>query len=139
MSLTYEEAYDEILTMYKAAWDVTGYEAFYEEVPKEQPSSEVPFTYVSVKFVDGFSAGMGASSGQRMFRRTGFVMVQLFCQSGKGLSESLQMAKVIADAFEGKCSPGNVWFRSVVPKDMGQDGDFRQTNIVIDFEYDEIK
>jgi hypothetical protein len=139
MSLTYEEAYDEMAEMIKAAWDVTGYQAFYETVRDEQDTSTEPFIYYSCKIAGAFQAAMGAATGQRMFRRTGQIIIQLFCRSGKGLSESLQLAKVIADAYEGKSSPGGVWFKNVVPKDQGRDGMFQQTNVVIDFEYDEIK
>ena len=139
MSLTYEEAYDEMTAMMKASWDATGYQIFYETVRDEQDTSTDPFVYYSSKLGSAFQAAMGAAAGQRMFRRRGMIIIQLFCRSGKGLSESLQLAKVIADTYEGKSSPGGVWFKNVTPKDMGRDGIFQQTNIVVEFEYDEIK
>lgn len=139
MSLTYEQAYDEMLDMFKAGWDTTGYDVFYEDGPEDDHTGTTPYVVQKIQHLDSDQRGFGASSGQRMFQRDGLLTFQVCSLSAKGLSGSYQLAKVVADIYEGKSSPGGVWFRSVRIREAGTKGAFYQTNVIISFEYYEAK
>jgi hypothetical protein len=89
--------------------------------------------------VDGFQATLKSPTGQATYRRTGLLTVQIFVASGSGLQTTYDLVKVVADAFEGKSASGGLWFRDVRVREVGRDGAFRQTNVIIEFDYDEVK
>lgn len=138
MSVTFEQATDEILILFKAAWDTTTFDAFYENVADDRDDSEDPYCQVWIRHTAGAQRTMGAPGGRR-FNRTGILLVQLYCPSGKGLQESYRLAKVLADAFEGSRTPGDVWFRNTKIDERQRDGNFRRLDFTTEFSYDEIK
>lgn len=137
MSYTYEEAYDLMMTLFKTAWDGTGHRAFYENIENDRETDDTAFAHVSISHASGFQATLGGT-GSRIFRRTGVITIMIYTQAGKGLQESHQLAKVAADAFEGQ-STGGIWFRNVRINEIGREGAFYQTNVIVEFEYDETK
>lgn len=139
MSLTYKEAKNEILDIFKAAWDPTGYPVHYEAVREDRSTDQNPWAVVTLQHAAGFQSTLNGANGTRTFTRLGFVTVQIFKPSGKGLQEAYDLAKVVSDAFEGTATPGGVWFRDVRLNEVGRDGEFFQMNVVAEFRYDEVK
>lgn len=137
MSLTYEQAYDEILTTFKNAWDTTGHKAFYENIEDDRETDDSAFAKIQVTHSGSRQDTLGGI-GSRTFRRSGIVTIRIYTQAGKGLQESHQLAKVATDAFEGKSVSG-IWFRNVRAIEIGREGSFYQVNVIAEFEYDEIK
>lgn len=138
MSLTYEQAVDEILTIFKTAWDTTTYDVFYQSVKTSRGSSTDPWAVVSISHAGGFQATLSGVTGSKTYRRQGELEVHIFTAVGKGLQEFYNLAKVVTDAYEGS-STGGVWFRNVRINEIGRDGEFVQNRVVVDFQYDEIK
>lgn len=138
-SLTYREAKDEILAIFKAAWDPTGWPVHYQDVRKQRSSDENPWAVVTLNHSAGFQDTLSGVIGSRTFTRLGFLTTQIFVPVGKGLQEAYDLAKIVSDAFEGASTPGGVWFRDVRLNEVGRDGEFFQLNVVADFRYDEIK
>lgn len=134
--MTYQQAYDAILTLFNTSWVTTGHRVFYENVENDRETDDTAFAYVDFAHATGFQATLGGAN--RSFRRQGIITIRIFTQAGKGLQESHQLAKVAADAFEGQ-STGGVWFRNVRINETGRNGAFYQTNVVVEFEYDERK
>lgn len=141
MSLTYDQAYDEILTIFKEGWDTTGHIAFYEDVEAARLKTNAPYAKVEVNFGESRQTGFGGDTTGvgKLFTRRGDFRCYLFTLAGKGLSESLPLVKVVVDSFEGKHSPGGVWFKTVNTEDIGRSGAFRVTDIAVFFEFDERK
>lgn len=139
-NLTYLQAQDEMLAMVKAAWDTTAYadRMFYEGVPFDRPTDQSPWAVTYIRHASGAQRTLGGSSGS-LFERLGVTIINIFIPTGKGLSESYPLAKVLSDAFEGKSSPGGIWFRNVRIVEIGSEGDFHQTNFLADFTYTETK
>lgn len=136
MSLTDTEAYGEILTMFKAAWDPRV--AAYPDVDFAIPSGETVWARLSYDILTRRQSGFG--DGQRKFERVGLLSFQIFTPLGGGSTDALNLAKVVADAFEGQSSPGGVWFRDLTgPSPAGVSGAFRQANMSVAFEYFEVK
>lgn len=136
MTYTYDQAYDLMMALFKAAWDTTGHEIFWENVENKRETDNTAFARIDISHSIGSQATLGGPA--RSFRRVGAITIRIYTQAGKGLQESYQLAKVAADAFEGK-STGGIWFRNVRINEVGRQGAYYQLNVVVDFEYDEIK
>ena len=137
-NITYEEAMDDMQGMVLAAWTPTGHNVYWEAVGANREGDDTAWLVSSIRHVGGRQATLGGT-GNRSFERTGIIFLQIFTRVGKGLQESYQLAKVLADAFEGKSSPNGVWFRNVRINEAGKDGAFTQTNVTIEFQYNEVK
>jgi len=139
MTATYAQAVDDILGVFKAAWDPTSHTALYTNVKGEVPSGEDPWARVNLQHTGGNQASLTGGLGTTRWARMGFLAVQIFVPIGEGLSEAHALAKIISDAFEGASTANGVWFRNVRVNEVGPDGDWYQVNVVVDFEYDEVK
>lgn len=146
MSLTPEQARDDILTAFAAAWAsktpaVNGGAVppvKYDQVASSEPPQDTPWARVTVMHATGTQRSMG-TVGSRLFSRTGVVTVQVFVPGGQGLALADRLGKIALDAFEGQHTPGDVWFRDATLREVGPDGPWWQTNVVATFAYDEQK
>lgn len=139
LSLTYTQARDEILTLLKAAWDPTTYPMIYDDLKGSVPTTSTPWARATLKHFTGNQSTLANDVGNRRFSRSGNLTVQIFTESGKGLSLSDTLAKIVTDAFEGQTSPSGIWFRNVRYNEAVADGNWYQVNVIVDFEYDELK
>ncbi len=138
MTATIPQAADDILTLFKTAWDLTGYPLLYEGIGGEKPTAQGPWARITLRHFLGDQESLGPIGG-RKFSKGGLVIVQTFVPIGEGLSDAYNVAKIAADAFEGKATPLNVWFRNVRINEIGAEGDWYQVNVLADFTYDEVK
>lgn len=138
--MRFVEAQDEMLTMAKDAWDSTSYPGnlFFEGAKSDRPTDQSPWAKAYVRHSTGAQRTLGGV-GSRMFDRVGVFIVSVFTPTGKGLSESYQLCNTVADAFEGKSSPGGIWFRNSRINEVGSEGDFLQVNFTVEFVYSEQK
>ncbi len=136
LSITFKQATDEMLTMVKAAWDPTGHEMFYESVREQRETDDTPWASTVIRHASGRQLTFGKPA---QFERIGTIIVSVYAQVGKGLSDPYALAKILADAFEGQSSPSGVWFRNVRINEIGRDGQFTQVNMLTDFTYTEVK
>jgi hypothetical protein len=139
-------ARDDILSLFYSAWNAgppsQGIAVVYDDTmgstPKDgQPA--LPWARAVVKHLNGGQASLANFNGTSRYRRAGIFTVQVFTPYGGGLSLSDTLVSVIVNAFEGKASTNGVWFRQVRINEVGQDGLWYQTNVLINFEYDEVK
>ena len=137
-NLSFEQAVDDMQAMVLAAWTPTGHKIFWEAVEADRETDDTAWAVSTIRHVAGRQETLGGI-GNRAFQRTGIIFLQIFTRVGNGLQESYQLAKVMADGFEGKSSPNGVWFRNVRINEAGKDGTFSQTNVTIEFQYNERK
>ena len=138
MSLTFEQANDDMMKMINEAWALTGHKIFFESVKEDRDEGNDPFLRFWIRHTFGAQGSLGGR-GSRMFMRAGFLRGEVYAPIANGLQESYQLAKVVADAYEGKSSDNGVWFRRVRINEMGKDGMFNRVDVIIDFEYHETK
>lgn len=143
MTATYNQAKDEILGAFRTAWLADAlsldYPIRYWDVAY-QADPLTPWARATVVHQDGEQVTLSNESGARRFRRFGVVTVQVFTEWGKNTTLGPGLAKITSEAFEGvTTSPGRVIFRNVRVNEVGQDGQWFQTNVLADFEYDEIR
>jgi hypothetical protein len=138
---TITQARDEILGVFKTAWDAGGGGApvLYWDTSQEKPDSGA-WARVTVRHAEGDQATLSGETGNRRFRHFGVVIVEVYTPTGDGLAASDSLALVAKGAFEGvTTSPGRVIFRRARINEIGQDGQWFHTNVLADFEYDEVK
>ncbi|MCK5131700.1 MAG: hypothetical protein KAR40_06055 [Candidatus Sabulitectum sp.] len=143
MSLTRAQAIAETFALFKAAWDTTSHADLvkYPNVSNDKvpPSAEVPWCRVNWNDNNKEQATLSGAVGSRRFTSYGILVVQVFVPDGKGLIGDIDYPKLISDAYEGKRTTSGIWFKNVTIKGIGSDGSFYQTNVIAEFEYDEIK
>lgn len=135
-------ARDEILAFFRTAWTANGESSsvpvLWDDVKGEIPANTA-WARVTVQHASGEQATLSDHVGNRKFRREGLVTIQVFTQFGQGLRKADVLGKIAADAFEGKATQNQIWFRDVTVNEIGQSGDWFQTNVLVSFIYDEIK
>ena len=139
---TFVAARDEILTVFKTAWDAQAAPippVVWGDVEGDPPRDATAWAWARVLHQTSDQATLG-ESGSRRFRRLGLVIITIYTKAGDGLVFSDFYSKLVVDAFEGKTSAsGSVWFRNVRLNEFGQDGDWHVSTVMADFEYDEVK
>lgn len=144
MTATVSQARNEMHALFKAAWEAEEISrdlpVLYGDVPGLLPPSEGNWARITVQHQEGFQATLSGATGNRRFRRLGVVTVQVFTEFGDGQVDADALGIITKNTFEGEVtSPGRVIFRNVRLNEVGQDGQWFQTNVLADFEYDEVR
>ena len=109
---------------------------------KDQPPRANPtesWARALVQHTTGRQASLSGATGRKRWERGGFLIVQLFTPALEGQNLADELGSIIRGAFEGYSTPSGVWFRNPRINEVGQDGAWLQTNIFVDFLYDEVK
>ncbi len=143
MTATLTQARDEMFKAFRDAWlaDATSnlLPVLYPDTDAEPPT-EGAWARVSIKHGPSRQATLSGESGQKRFRHTGFITVELYTPRGDGLVLNGQLSIIVKHAFEGVAtSPGQVIFYRVRVNEVGPDGQWFHTNVLADFEYDEVR
>ncbi len=139
MTATFEQAYNEILDVFKTAWDTTGHPALYPNVVGEKPAVGTPYARITIRHVPAGPASLTGGLGTQRFPREGLLVVRVYIPAGEGLSEGLVLAKVVADAYEGAATPSHVVFRNIRVAEAGANDEWSQINLLAEFTYSEVK
>jgi len=142
MSCTFLQARDDMMKIVTDAWVAANptYPLVYDDMPTDgPPETKLPWARLTLRHNRGEQETLTNAIGQRLFGRDGLLTVQIFTPRGEGLTRAYQLAKVVADALEGKSTPNGVWFRAVRIREVGPDGGWFQLNVTADFEYNEAK
>jgi len=138
------QARDEMCAVIQTAWDATdavtaGLPMLYPDKAQKTPSNGA-YGRVTILHGGGGQATLSGETGARRFRHTGIVTVQVFTPIGDGLVLSDQIVQIVHDALAGTTtSPGRVHLRNVRVNEVGETGAWHQTNVLADFEYDEVR
>lgn len=140
-------ARDDILALFKATWDASGLDsngqpvkAVYDDTAEERPEQGQPWVRLMVKHTTGGQATVGGRPGQKRFRRFGILTVQVFTPFGQGLTLSDTLVNVVLGIFEGQqASLDGAFFYNCRPQEIGQSDDWHQTNVVVEFQWDQIR
>ncbi len=149
MTATYEEARDDILKLFKDAWDAAVLanpttiapiaDVIFDDISQKPTDGELAWARVALRHDRGAQGSLADDVGNTRWDRFGTLFVQIFTVVGEGLVLSYQIAKILSDAYEGKTTPLAVWFRNVSIREIGPDGEWFQVNWSVDFEYEEVK
>lgn len=147
--MTHEQARQEMMDMLREEWAsragaVVGGaapEVLWQGMEKNTPPSlEVAYARATVRHFTGGQGSLG-TPGNRRFNRTGAIFVQCFAPLGirNPLTIAAGLGRIALDAFEGRSSPGGIWFRSCRLNEIGPTDGWYQVNAIAEFTYDEVK
>lgn len=77
------------------------------------------------------------SFGPRTYRQPGVVMTQVFIPAGVGDNRANEIAEAVAGALRGVTTGGVRFHATSAPQFVGPSGNWWQTNVSTDFEFDE--
>lgn len=143
MPTTVAEARDQMSQVLKDAIDESDdYEdtlILWKDTDADPPNStKEPWIRFAVHHSSGRQASLSGALGTKRYRRNGIVRVRLFTAKGEGHSTSDVLGPIIMHAYEAGDTPDGVWFRNVRIQEVGVSGGWFETDILADFEYDEI-
>jgi|SRR5688572_14082970 len=151
MTVRYDEARDEMFALFKAAWDanttaIAGYVPEVRWQGKElttKPDRSKYWARVSLQSVLEQQATLSncvIEPGKKKYESAGLIFVQVFAPKAIATAyDTLQKLAIVArDAYRGKTTPGNVWFRNVRINTLEPEELFYRLNVVGEYEFDEI-
>jgi len=139
------QAIDEILALAHTAWTVTaGQEASrwkWENVAQKAvpPSGQQPWGRIILRHTESGQTSLAGADGRRRFTRMGVLQMNIFEPVGQGMGAATDLPEIMKNAYEGITTAGGVIFSDVTIREIGENGDFYQTNVTASFEYDEVK
>jgi len=148
MALTYDEAIDQIFSIFRTAWNAKS-AAIVGYIPEVRwPGVEEPDTPNTDKFwvrVSQQTVKEGQSTlrndGCTRYTTDGLLFIQLFCpkSDSKSMEKGRKLAMLARDAYRGNSTDGKVWFRDARIKELPPEKDWYRFNIIAEYEYDEAK
>lgn len=148
---TYSDAVNEMFTLFTAAWDANTVAivgsvpaVYYQGVEQPgRPSRNIYWARASIQSIieQQTSHKIGIAPDQnRRYTATGLFILQLFCPMSdfSSIVKGRQLAEVARNAFRGKTTAGNVWFRNARINELPPDNDNYRFNIIVEYEYDDI-
>lgn len=136
--MTFDEARDYILGVFKGVWDTTGFPAAWTDVPGSAPGSETVWARATIRHATGRQASLAGENGPRRYSRGGTVFIQVFAPVGDGSKAGYEAAQLVVNAYQAARHP-NIWFRDVRMNEVGKDGAFEQLNVLATFSYDDVR
>lgn len=138
-SLTRTAAAIELRSLFDTAWAGVGKVQYDNVRNTDWLTADGPKARLMIRHAERSRVAIGGAVGDRRFRSTGLLMVQIFQIPGAGLTGPSDLGTIVRDAFEGVVSAGGIEFFEVSVIEVGPDGDFFQTNVTAFFQYDEIR
>lgn len=146
------QARDAILGTFRTAWladaDTRDYPVKYPDVaqgefpPKTQLPGGAPTPWARLTMIHSPGAGgqatLSGDTGKRRYERFGVLTIELYSPAGDGMRIADEMIRVAKGAYEGQ-RVGGVTFHRVRPTEIGPDGPYTHTNVLVEFEYDEVR
>jgi len=134
-------ARDAVYGKLKAAVDASAYSTvsiYYPDVTGAFPETDEAHLRAFMDYTDERQVTLGGSAGRR-YRIYGIMTVQIFTPYGNGQRIADAISGVVKGAFRGVNTGADaIEFRRVRVIDVGQSGAWLQTNVVAEFEYDEV-
>ncbi len=151
MTATVKTARNEIYARFNTEWLADGLTAaipvLWGNVKGDPPVGVdsdgfgLPWARVTVQHAVGGQRTLGGDA-KSLFGRDGFVTVQLFGPVGLGFDDNSlmdDMIEVALRAFDAQVTPSNIWFRNGTPTEVGVSEAWFQTNVVVEFTYDQLR
>lgn len=135
-----DEARDEMLAVFKAAWDTTAVpnNVVYSDVAGSKPFGDAAWARVSIRHATGGQSSLIGDVGQKRHTETGTLWVQVFAPAGDGSVTAYSLATMVRNAYRA-VRGSTVWYRNHRLQEAGSSGAFEQVNVLVDFNYDDVR
>lgn len=147
MTATLEQARDDLLGMVQTFWDgeaTAPAKLLFEEkggsrpIERDANNNVLPWARANVRHSYGFQSALSNSGGRHRYTELGMLTIELWFPAGKGHREMDPFAQLLVNDLRGTRTENGVILRNVRPMEMGQDGIWFRTNVLADFEYDQV-
>jgi hypothetical protein len=149
MAANYTTAIDEILGLFKAAWDAgagtfnggTVPEVRYDGIGEAgPPDGEAPWAKVTIRHGSSPQGSLSSGAGLVRYENGGTITVQVrYPLKSGGLNDNAKgLAEVARAAFRGKATASQVWFRNARINEVGAVDAYYLINVNVEFLYDEL-
>ena len=102
------------------------------------PAIPAPWVRLSVIFNDGAQTSLGRV-GNRKFQKSGFVNVQVFTPVNKGTDRNDDIAQSVSAFLDGVDLGHGLWLYNGSIKTIGDKDDYYQQNVVVEFNFEDIR
>lgn len=132
------EARDIIFNVFKTVWDATGFIAVYDDVPSTPPNTDTSWARVTMQHFSGRQASLAGELGARRWENRGLVTAQIFAPIGDGKTQVYTLSELVRNGYRDAKNL-SVWFRDPRINEVGNDGAWEQINVLVNFEYDDVR
>lgn len=149
MSLTQQQAVDEILNRFNTVWSTTGWKVAWPDVPLDPVLQKMiagddgvelePWARITVRTNLRNQRTFG-SFGNRIYTTQGVLFVEIFTPTGSGMTESYALAELVRDAFEQPAENRlGVWHRECRISENGSEGLWSRLTVTAEWECEQLK
>lgn len=135
------QARDAMYQVFQNAWDANapaGAIVLYEDTEGDPPASGT-WARTQIHHNNQGQSAFG-DGGKRRYNNTGLFTIEVFTPAGDSMQTSDALVDALIRAFrQNTAANGAVWFNNARGREIGNDGNWHQTNIIVDFEYDMIE
>ena len=132
-------AADEMVDLFRvavgAAWPIE-----WPNLAFEKPDASATWARWSVIHATGGQSSLAGAHGRSRFSKGGSIQIEVFTPLGVGVKVAYDAAQIAINAYEGKRTPSDVWFRNVRIDDEGQgrggDAAWWCSVVIADYTYD---
>lgn len=139
------QADKEMAALFRQAWEVVaGYRCDWPNGKSLEHGAKEIWARWTVDYATGGQRTMG-KTGSRKFERNGMVYITVLTPLGEGLASARDAAEIAINAYEGKRTPGDVWFRNVRidseghGQGTGKNKSWWTTVVVAEFTYEQLR
>lgn len=133
--MTPSEARNEIMKRYLN--EFTGQFPIALDNKKLEKPDGVKWVRLNIQFNDGNQDSLGQPTN-RKFVKQGLIFVQVFTPANKGTNENDDLCKDSLELLDG-VRLNNLWMYNGRISTIGSDGEFYQQNVVVEFEFENIR
>lgn len=133
--MTPTEARNEIMKRYLTEY--TGQFPIAFDNKKFVKPDGVKWVRLTVNFNSGLQDSLG-QTGNRKFTKWGLIFVQVFTPSNKGTNENDDLCNGSLNLLDG-VRIDDLWLYNGRIKTIGSDGEFYQQNVLVEFEFENIR
>lgn len=109
------------------------------DAPQKDPTKNYVESYVRPAVES--QQTLANHEGKRRWGNRGTLFILCFgaLSTGKGLENAETLATIAKLAYSGKSTDNCIWFRNARIQYLGSSGGWYQINVLVDYEYDEVR
>jgi hypothetical protein len=147
MPITYSSAIDELFGIINSIWpDAAGVISYVPEIrwpgaaKASKPDTSKFWARVSTQTVDDGQSSLANVNGQKRYRATCLLYVQIFCPRNvaNALPDGRLLAQLVRDRFLKSSPSGALEFQNQKIRELPAETDWYPINVVVTYIYDEI-
>lgn len=145
MIINLSDADKEMAELFRQPWEAAGYACDWPNIKSAEHAEDDIWARWAIDYVGGRQASLVSPDRTRKFAKVGMVYVTVFTPLGAGLASARDASQIALFAYEGKRTPGDVWFRNVRidseghGQGSGKNKSWWTTVVIADFTYEHLR